>query len=45
MAKVAICISGQPREATLCFPFIYENIIKPNNADVFMHMNFDKENL
>jgi len=44
MAKVAICISGQPREATRCFPFIYENIIKPNNADVFMHMNFDKQN-
>lgn len=39
--KVALCISGQPRKALETYPFIYENIIKPNNADVFIHMNYD----
>ena len=33
MTKVALCISGQPRSAIETFPFIYENIIIPNNAD------------
>ena len=41
--KVALCLSGQPRCAEETFPFIYENIIKPNNADVFIHMNFSKK--
>ena len=44
MTKVALCISGQPRNALETFPFIYENIIIPNNADVFIHMNFDSNN-
>ena len=43
--KIALCIHGQPRKALETYPFIYENIIKPNNADVFIHMNFDKNNL
>ena len=43
--KVALCISGQPRSAVETYPFIYENIIKPNNADVFIHMHYDKDNL
>jgi hypothetical protein len=42
--RVALCISGQPRKAMETFPYIYDNIIGPNNADVFIHMNFDKEN-
>lgn len=41
--RIAVCISGQPRKALDTFPFIYENIIKPNSADVFIHMNYDKE--
>jgi hypothetical protein len=41
MKKVALCISGQPRSALETFSLIYENIIVPNNADVFIHMNFD----
>jgi len=45
MKKVALCISGQPRRALETFPFINENIIKPNNADVFIHMHYDDENL
>jgi len=43
--RVALCISGQPRSALETFPFINENIIKPNNADVFLHMHFSPENL
>ena len=39
--KVALCISGQPRNALETFPYIYNNIIKPNDADVFFHMNYD----
>jgi hypothetical protein len=45
MTKVAICISGQPRRALETFPYIHNNIIKPNNADVFIHMHYDETNL
>jgi len=44
MSKVALCISGQPRCALETYNLIYENIILPNNADVFIHMNFDSNN-
>jgi hypothetical protein len=40
--RVALCISGQPRRALDTFQAIYDNIIQPNNADVFIHMNYDK---
>lgn len=43
--KVAVCISGQPRGARDTFPYIYNNIILPNNADVFFHVNFDSDTL
>ena len=43
--KVALCISGQPRCAIETFPYIQKFIIEPNNADVFIHMHFDKESL
>lgn len=42
--RVAVCLSGQPRRALDTYPAIYEHIIKPNNADVFIHMNYDKQN-
>ena len=42
--KVALCLSGQPRCVKETYPYIYENIIKPNNADVFIHMNYSKKN-
>lgn len=45
MTKVALCISGQIRNIEKTYPSIYENIIKPNNADVFIHAWFDKDNL
>jgi len=41
--KVAVCLSGQPRNAINSYNYINENIIIPNNADVFMHLNFDKD--
>ena len=41
--KVAVCLSGQPRKALETYPYIYNNIILPNNADVFIHMNYDKD--
>jgi len=41
-AKVAICLSGQPRMAKQTFNLILNNIIKPNNADVFIHLNYDE---
>ena len=40
MTRVALCISGQPRKALETFPSIFKNIIEPNNADVFIHMNY-----
>jgi hypothetical protein len=43
--KVALCISGQPRQAVETYPYIMKNIIEPNNADVFIHMNYDTNNL
>lgn len=39
--RVAVCLSGQPRKALDTFPYIHEHIIKPNNADVFIHMHYD----
>jgi hypothetical protein len=35
--KVALCLSGQLRWIEHCYPYIYENLIRPNNADVFVH--------
>jgi hypothetical protein len=43
--RVALCVSGQPRRAVETFPYIFHNIIKPNNADVFIHMHYDPDNL
>lgn len=36
--KTALCISGQPRSFTKYADRIQQNIIKPNNADVFLHV-------
>lgn len=35
--KVALCISGQPRNVERGFPFIKDNIIDVNDPDVFIH--------
>jgi hypothetical protein len=39
--KIALCISGQPRNVQITYPHIYENLIEPNNADVFIHSWID----
>lgn len=39
--RVALCISGQPRSVARVYPAIYENIIAPNNADVYIHSWID----
>ncbi len=43
--KIALCLSGQPRFVEKTYPFIYNNIIVPNNADVFVHTWFDKDDV
>ena len=40
--KTAVCISGQPRFFDIGQHFIYNNIIKPNDCDVFLHAWYDK---
>ena len=41
--KTAVCISGQPRFFDVGQHFIYNNIIKPNDCDVFLHAWYDKD--
>ena len=43
--KVALCISGQIRSVRESFNDIYNNIILPNNADVFIHAWYDEDTL
>jgi len=43
MCRVALCISGLPRWVNEHYPSIYENIIVPNNADVFIHSWTDSD--
>jgi hypothetical protein len=43
--KVALCLSGQPRNAMDMAPKIYNTIIKKYDTDVFMHVWFDANNL
>jgi hypothetical protein len=37
MNRVAVCISGQPRNVEAGFEFINKHVIQPNQADVFIH--------
>jgi hypothetical protein len=41
--KTAIIVCGQPRFIEECFPLMKENVIDPNNADVFAHLWFSEE--
>lgn len=43
--KVALCISGQARSVEENFENIEKNLIKPNNADVFIHTWFDEKDI
>ena len=38
--KIALCISGEPRNTMQCFPYIYESILRPYlgyQVDVYIH--------
>lgn len=38
--KIALCISGEPRNSMVCFPYIYESFIASNpqyDIDVYIH--------
>ena len=41
--KVAVLITGQPIAGIKNSTHILNTIITPNNADVFMHMWYDKD--
>lgn len=43
--KVAICISGQPRNVHKGFVFIEPNLLAPNDCDVFIHMWWNEEQI
>jgi hypothetical protein len=40
--RIAVCLSGQPRFLKECFPKLVQNLIIPNNADVFYHTWWDE---
>lgn len=42
--KIALCFSGEPRFIEECYPFISENLIKPNSIeDIFIHTWYSDE--
>jgi hypothetical protein len=43
--KIAVCISGQMRHIDATFQRIYQNVIQPNQADVFIHSWYDETHL
>lgn len=45
--KIALCLSGQPRDVNKTYPLVKKNIIDANRnigdeVDVFIHMNYDE---
>lgn len=47
--RIALCLSGQPREVDKTYQFVKKNIIDANKeagdeVDVFIHMNYDENN-
>ena len=43
--KIALCISGQPRDIDINFPVHQSSIMNGNDVDVFVHTWFDPDNL
>ena len=43
--KIALCISGQPRDIDINYPIHKASILDGNDVDVFIHTWFDPENL
>ncbi len=42
--RIALCLYGQPRNAVNMSQYHFQNIINPNNCDVFIHSWYDPEN-
>ena len=40
--RVAVCLSGQPRQLDKCIDTLLRDVIVPNNADVFYHTWWDE---
>jgi hypothetical protein len=43
--KTALCLYGQPRDAQVKSQQIIDNVVKPNNCDVFFHAWYDNSDL
>jgi len=43
--RTALCLYGQPRNIKENWNHIFENTVKPNNADIFLHTWFDPKDL
>lgn len=43
--KIALCLSGQPRDVLVTFSKIKQSLIENNDVDVFVHTWFDPNNL
>lgn len=43
--RTALCLYGQPRSIKQNWKYIQENIVNPNNADIFLHTWFNPEDL
>jgi hypothetical protein len=43
--KVALCLYGQPRDAHVTFQRIKQNVIDPNDCDVFFHAWYDDHDI
>ena len=41
--KIALCLFGQPRFVNQTFPYIFENLCKGYDVDVFCHFWFDED--
>lgn len=40
--KIALCFSGQPRFVSECHQYIFDNVIRKYDVDVFAHLWFDE---
>ena len=40
--KIALCVSGQPRNLEECYPFIKEAVMQDHDIDVFSHIWWDE---
>ena len=43
--KLALCLSGQPRDVDIIYPILKQSILDDNDVDVFVHTWWDPENL